>query len=117
MVDPEQCCAFYSMIAGEQRLKDAGYGDKFILAQEDEDNEDNLKMDDEIKCAPWHTTRAYVQAMKGKCLLQLTGAADPTGRYGNVIWGNREVVQNMFERKPINHLTKMCVSKSVYLYI
>ena len=79
MVDPEQCCAFYSMIAGEQRLKDAGYGDKFILAQEDEDNEDNLKMDDEIKCAPWHTTRAYVQAMKGKCLLQLTGAADPTG--------------------------------------
>merc|ERR1719195_1748759 len=79
MVDPEQCCSYYSMIAGEQRLKDAGYGDKFILAQEDEDNEDNLKMDDEVKCAPWHTTRAYVQAMKGKCLLQLTGPADPTG--------------------------------------
>ena len=79
MVDPEQCCSFYSMIAGEQRLKDAGYGDKFILAQEDDDNEDNLKMDDEVKCAPWHTTRAYVQAMKGKCLLQLTGPADPTG--------------------------------------
>merc|ERR1712025_521034 len=78
MVDPEQCCSFYSMIAGEQRLKDAGYGDKFILAQEDDDNDD-LKMDDEIKCAPWHTTRAYVQAMKGKCLLQLTGPADPTG--------------------------------------
>merc|ERR1719474_1717110 len=82
MVDTEQCCSFYSMISGEQRLKDAGYGDKFILAQEDEDNEDNLKMDDEIKCAPWHTTRAYVQAMKGKCLLQLTGAADPTGPAG-----------------------------------
>ena len=82
MVDPEQCCSYYSMIAGEQRLKDAGYGDKFILAQEDEDNEDNLKMDDEVKCAPWHTTRAYVQAMKGKCLLQLTGAADPTGAAG-----------------------------------
>ena len=47
MVDPEQCCSYYSMIAGEQRLKDAGYGDKFILAQEDEDNEDNLKMDEE----------------------------------------------------------------------
>jgi len=78
MVDPEQCAAFYSMIAAEQRLKDSGYGDKFILAQEDDDNDD-LKMDDEIKCAPWHTTRAYVQAMKGKCLLQLTGPADPTG--------------------------------------
>merc|ERR1719195_1114885 len=81
MVDPEQCAAYYSMTAAEQRLKDSGYGDKFILAQEDEDN-DELKMDDEIKCAPWHTTRAYVQAMKGKCLLQLTGAADPTGAAG-----------------------------------
>jgi transcription initiation factor TFIID subunit 1 len=29
----------FSMIAAEQRLKDAGYGDKFILAQEDEDND------------------------------------------------------------------------------
>lgn len=36
-------------------------------------------MDDEIKVAPWNTTRAYIQAMKGKCLLQLTGPADPTG--------------------------------------
>ena len=36
------------MIAAEQRLKDAGYGDKFILAQEDEDNDqvrvNNLKI-------------------------------------------------------------------------
>ena len=36
MVDPEQTCSFYSMIAGEQRLKDAGYNDKFILAEEDD---------------------------------------------------------------------------------
>merc|ERR1719341_1636474 len=78
MVDPELCAAFYSMAAAEQRLKDSGYGDKFILAQEEEDI-DELKMDDEIKCAPWHTSRAYVQATKGKCLLQLTGPADPTG--------------------------------------
>ena len=78
MVEPEQCVAYYSMAAAEQRLKDSGYGDKFIMAQEEDDNED-LKMDDEIKCAPWHTTRAYVQAIKGRCLLQLTGPADPTG--------------------------------------
>lgn len=38
-----------------------------------------LKMDDEVKVAPWNTTRAYIQAMKGKCLLQLTGPTDPTG--------------------------------------
>uniref|UniRef100_A0A146L8G5 Transcription initiation factor TFIID subunit 1 n=5 Tax=Lygus hesperus TaxID=30085 RepID=A0A146L8G5_LYGHE len=80
MVSPEQCCAYFSMIAAEQRLKDAGYGEKFILTPQDDDDEDiQLKMDDEVKVAPWNTTRAYIQAMKGKCLLQLTGPADPTG--------------------------------------
>lgn len=39
-------------------------------------------MDDEVKVAPWNTTRAYLLAMKGKCLLQLTGPADPTGQAG-----------------------------------
>lgn len=68
------------MIAAEQRLKDAGYGEKFLFApQEDDDEEMQMKMDDEVKVAPWNTTRAYVQAMKNKCLLQLTGPADPTG--------------------------------------
>ncbi|XP_024082109.1 transcription initiation factor TFIID subunit 1 isoform X2 [Cimex lectularius] len=80
MVSPEQCCAYFSMVAAEQRLKDAGYGEKFILTPQDDDDEDlQLKMDDEVKVAPWNTTRAYIQAMKGKCLLQLTGPADPTG--------------------------------------
>ncbi|XP_049784763.1 transcription initiation factor TFIID subunit 1 isoform X1 [Schistocerca cancellata] len=80
MVSPEQCCAYFSMIAAEQRLKDAGYGEKSIFTtQEDDDEEMQLKMDDEVKVAPWNTTRAYIQAIKGKCLLQLTGPADPTG--------------------------------------
>ncbi|CAG0910096.1 unnamed protein product, partial [Cyprideis torosa] len=80
MVTPEQCCAYFSMIAAEQRLRDAGYGDAFILTQAEEDDEDiQLKMDDEVKCAPWNTTRAYIQAVKGKCLLQLAGPGDPTG--------------------------------------
>ncbi|XP_026472569.1 transcription initiation factor TFIID subunit 1 [Ctenocephalides felis] len=80
MVSPEQCCAYFSMIAAEQRLKDAGYGEKFIFAQQDDDDEEmQLKMDDEVKVAPWNTTRAYIQAVRGKCLLQLTGPADPTG--------------------------------------
>ncbi|CAG4983002.1 unnamed protein product [Colias eurytheme] len=80
MVSPEQCCAYFSMAAAEQRLKDAGYGEKFIFTPlEDDDEELQLKMDDEVKVAPWNTTRAYIQAMRGKCLLQLTGPADPTG--------------------------------------
>ena len=41
MVSPEQCCAYYSMIASEQRLRDAGYGEKFInLVNQDDDDED-----------------------------------------------------------------------------
>ncbi|XP_045464560.1 transcription initiation factor TFIID subunit 1 isoform X2 [Harmonia axyridis] len=80
MVSPEQCCSYFSMVAAEQRLKDAGYGEKSIFTPaEDDDEEMQLKMDDEVKVAPWNTTRAYIQAMKGKCLLQLTGPADPTG--------------------------------------
>ncbi|XP_044017521.1 transcription initiation factor TFIID subunit 1-like isoform X2 [Aphidius gifuensis] len=81
MVSPEQCCAYFSMIAAEQRLKDAGYGEKFLFTPQDDDDEEMQgKMEDEVKVAPWNTTRAYIQAMKGKCLLQLTGPADPTGQ-------------------------------------
>nr|XP_046912926.1 transcription initiation factor TFIID subunit 1-like isoform X2 [Dermatophagoides farinae] len=80
MVSPEACCAYYSMLAAEQRLKDAGYGEKSMFAPDDAEDEDlQVKMDDEVKAAPWNTSRAFVSAMKGKCLLQLTGVADPTG--------------------------------------
>ncbi|XP_032291391.1 transcription initiation factor TFIID subunit 1 isoform X5 [Drosophila virilis] len=79
MVSPEQCCAYFSMIAAEQRLKDAGYGEKSLFAPQEDDDEEAQLLDDEVKVAPWNTTRAYIQAMRGKCLLQLSGPADPTG--------------------------------------
>ena len=79
-VSPEQCCAYYSMLAAEQRLKDAGYGEKSLFALEDDNEDDSAtKIDDEVKAAPWNTTRAFIAAMKGRCLLALTGLADPTG--------------------------------------
>ncbi len=64
MISPEQCCAYYSMLSAEQRLKDAGYGEKNLFASDDDDV-DNIKIDDEVKNAPWHTTRAYLDATKG----------------------------------------------------
>lgn len=80
MVTPEQCCAYYTMLAAERRLQDAGYGEKSLCTLEDDDDEDKQReMDDEVKAAPWNTTRAFIAAMKQKCLLQLTGVADPTG--------------------------------------
>uniref|UniRef100_A0A4W4EKF1 Transcription initiation factor TFIID subunit n=1 Tax=Electrophorus electricus TaxID=8005 RepID=A0A4W4EKF1_ELEEL len=80
VVSPEQCCSYYSMLVAEQRLKDAGYGEKSFFAPEEENEEDfQMKIDDEVRTAPWNTTRAFIAAMKGKCLLEVTGVADPTG--------------------------------------
>uniref|UniRef100_A0A1I7XNI5 DUF3591 domain-containing protein n=1 Tax=Heterorhabditis bacteriophora TaxID=37862 RepID=A0A1I7XNI5_HETBA len=80
MVTPEMCCAQYSMLAAEQRLKDAGYGEKYFFTPENEDDsDDQVTIEDEIKCAPWNTTRAFLSSMRGKCLLDQSGIADPTG--------------------------------------
>ncbi|XP_068717944.1 transcription initiation factor TFIID subunit 1-like isoform X1 [Montipora capricornis] len=80
LVSPEQCCAYYSMLAAEQRLKDAGYGEKSLFSCEDDnDDPESKNIDDEVRTAPWNTTRAFVSAMKGKCQLAVTGTADPTG--------------------------------------
>ncbi|CAO1362793.1 unnamed protein product [Diamesa tonsa] len=81
LITPEQYCAYFSMLSAQQRLKDAGYGEKVILAEQiDEDEEEkSTKMEDEVKAAPWNTTKAYLESVKGKCILQLHGPADPTG--------------------------------------
>ena len=42
MVTPEECCKYFSMIAAEQRLKDAGYGEKFLLAQAEDDDDEQV---------------------------------------------------------------------------
>eukprot|EP00118_Oscarella_pearsei_P020522 m.222498 g.222498 ORF g.222498 m.222498 type:complete len:1194 (+) comp39977_c0_seq19:1801-5382(+) len=79
MVSPEQCCAFYSMLAAKQRLVDAGYGGKSLFTPDDDMEEDSQKIDDEVRTAPWNTTRHFIAAAQGKCLLDVNGSADPTG--------------------------------------
>ncbi|KAG5445975.1 Transcription initiation factor TFIID subunit 1 [Clonorchis sinensis] len=84
LVTPEDCCAHYSMLAAELRLKDAGYGEKSLFVfdenqEEEEDKEGQPKMEDEVRAAPWNTTRAYLASQRGGCFLELHGAADPTG--------------------------------------
>ncbi|XP_043849865.1 transcription initiation factor TFIID subunit 1-like [Dromiciops gliroides] len=78
MMTPEKCCALYSMLAAQQRLKDAGYGETSLLDAEETSNED-MCLEDEVQAAPWNTTRAFLAASKGQCLLEVRGAADPTG--------------------------------------
>ena len=60
--------------------QDAGYGGKSLLFMEDEDDEDIAqKLDDEVLAAPWNTTKHFINAMKGRYMLQINGPADPTG--------------------------------------
>uniref|UniRef100_A0A8C5QRV0 Transcription initiation factor TFIID subunit n=1 Tax=Leptobrachium leishanense TaxID=445787 RepID=A0A8C5QRV0_9ANUR len=104
MVSPEQCCAYYSMVAAEQRLKDAGYGEKSFFAPDEENEEDfQMKIDDEVRTAPWNTTRAFIAAMKGKCLLEVTGVADPTGcgeGFSYVKIPNKPTQQKVDDKEP-----------------
>nr|CDS28243.1 transcription initiation factor TFIID subunit 1 [Hymenolepis microstoma] len=82
LVSPEDYCAYASMQAAELRLKDAGYGEKslFVLEENQEENEEGQpKMEDEVRAAPWNTTRAFLAAQRGGCFLELHGPADPTG--------------------------------------
>ena len=85
---------FFMVFIAEQRLKDAGYGEKSLLApQDDDDEETSMKLvirifdqtefftiiiqrinfcnkiplyfqDVEVQVAPWNTTKAYMLAMK-----------------------------------------------------
>lgn len=123
MINPEQVCAYYSLLATEQRFRDAGLDTMLSLPERGQDEvigldggkkgrkskslldavTDNNKghggkgksqqkqqqqqqqqhsqsaLDEELLSAPWNTTSAFVTASKGKCLLQVTGPADPTG--------------------------------------
>lgn len=81
-LQPETMCGYYSMLAAQRRLKDAGYGKKSLFMAEDENDDDaenNKNIEEEILCAPWHTSRAFIMAQKGKCLMAVNGFADPTG--------------------------------------
>jgi transcription initiation factor TFIID subunit 1 len=79
LITPEQFCAHASMRSAEQRLKDAGYGGKSLFMEDEDDEDIAQKLDDEILAAPWNTTKHFINAMKGKYLLQINGPADPTG--------------------------------------
>ena len=53
---------------------DAGVCEKSNLdSEEDEQVNYSSELNDEILQAPWNTTRAYLGALKGKCLMQIFG--------------------------------------------
>lgn len=77
---PEQCCAYYSMMAAEQRLKDAGYNSVPYTPKHENDEKSINDLEDEVKAAPWNTTKSFIAAQEGKCYLDLQShVVDPTG--------------------------------------
>eukprot|EP00731_Ephydatia_muelleri_P031270 Em0022g784a len=58
---------------------DAGYRSKSLFSVEEDDEEYTQKIDDEVRGAPWNTTHHFINAMKGKYQLSVTGPVDPTG--------------------------------------
>ncbi|KAF2200955.1 hypothetical protein GQ43DRAFT_416872 [Delitschia confertaspora ATCC 74209] len=75
-IKPEDICLIDSMHAGDRHLMDAGFNKDQI--SKDEDDDDGAKV--ELKLAPWHTTKNFLNACQGKAMLELHGEGDPTGR-------------------------------------
>ncbi|XP_023236160.1 transcription initiation factor TFIID subunit 1-like [Centruroides sculpturatus] len=106
---------------------DAGYGEKLIFTEDENEEDFQGKIDDEIKAAPWNTTRAFIMAMKGKCCLEINGVADPTGcgeGFSYVRLPNKSLMSvkdenNAFPKKPIvgtdADLRKMSQKKGIQL--
>ncbi|TKR66696.1 hypothetical protein L596_022949 [Steinernema carpocapsae] len=75
---PELFCAYYSGLSGKQRLLDAGFGEEHFFVSEEKDN--TALLEDEVRCAPWNTTRSYDEFLKDRfCTLDEAGVADPSG--------------------------------------
>lgn len=74
-IKPEDICLIDSMHAGDKALQDAGIKTNEIQDEEEGDGNEAL----ELKLAPWHTTKNFLNACAGKAMLTLHGEGDPTG--------------------------------------
>ena len=113
MLSPEQVCTYYSMQAGEQRLRDAGYTGTSISseAEDDDSDDDAAKIEDEIMTAPWRTTKHYLAALQGKYTLNVNGIADPTGC--NQGFAYMKMPKRASAQTPMTPLTPMGMSPSL----
>ncbi|PJF20076.1 Transcription initiation factor TFIID subunit 1 domain-containing protein [Paramicrosporidium saccamoebae] len=78
LVTPEMVCQYESMLAGQQRLNDAGYMD--LPEAEGDEHEAIDNESSEVRLAPWSLSSNFISATLGKCTLQLRSLGDPTGR-------------------------------------
>lgn len=78
LLPPEHIALAEAMQAGQRRLYDAGYTRSAEGADEDEDKEQGLDIEQQL--APWITSKNFLMATQGKAMLRLHGEGDPTGR-------------------------------------
>jgi hypothetical protein len=67
-----------SMMVGQQRLKDSGYGNLVFNENENPENEEE-STDIEVMLAPWTTSKNFILAAQNKGMIQLFGPGDPSG--------------------------------------
>lgn len=98
---PEQYCLYMSMLAARERLRELNYTETMILP------ENNACLETEVMAAPWNTTRAVLDAVKGRYYLDLKKhLIDPTGAqregFSCVPW-SKSPLEDEFRAKDANH--------------
>jgi len=89
-INPDEIALYECMMAGAQRLNDIGIKSQHNLTSSltkdvIESLPDHLKkvakfIEEELLLSPWNLTKNFVDSIKGKCVLQLYGIGDPSGR-------------------------------------
>ncbi|KAM7202361.1 histone acetyl transferase [Rhypophila sp. PSN 637] len=78
IIRPEDVCCLDAMQIGIRELENMGYEIKAM--KEELDNENSETATNDVKMAPWHTTKAFIDASHGKAMLAVHGHGDPTGK-------------------------------------
>lgn len=79
MIRPEEICCLDGMQIGIRELENMGYDIKALKEGEELDNENPEKTSNDVKMAPWNSTKAFIDASHGKAMLAVHGHGDPTG--------------------------------------
>lgn len=102
LVTPEQVCIYEAMLAGQQRMMDAGLiNDTTSAVLEDDANDDSKSADDDQssqhqqetstnpsisaakqanQAAPWSLSSGFLNAINSNGMVRLDGLGDPSGR-------------------------------------
>jgi transcription initiation factor TFIID subunit 1 len=79
-ITPEDVCLAQSMFATSMRFRDAEYEISDVMGEDEDEDEVEVMKEMEEELAPWNTTKNFLHSLQGKCMLQVYGEGEPTGR-------------------------------------